>query len=143
MTTEERPAVVELTEEEAWKYVEKTFHGRIAVSVGNEPDIFPINYYAHDGVLLFRTAPGTKLAGLTINSRVAFETDGIMSDEAWSVIIKGTCRELERSAEIEAADKLPLKPWVRTPKYRYVELTPDSVSGRFFNLGPEPDPDEL
>ena len=143
MTTEELPPVVELTAEEAWKYVEKTFHGRIAVSVGNQPDIFPINYFAHDGVILFRTAPGTKLAGLTINSQVAFETDGIMSDEAWSVIIKGSCRELERSAEIEEAEKYPLKPWVRTPKYRYVELTPSSITGRFFNLGPEPDPDVL
>ncbi|MCC3282219.1 MULTISPECIES: pyridoxamine 5'-phosphate oxidase family protein [Arthrobacter] len=139
MTSEEKPPVVELTAEESWKYVEKTFHGRIATSVAGEPDIFPINYYAHDGVLLFRTAPGNKLAELTVNSHVAFETDGIMSDEAWSVVIKGTTRELELSAEIEEAEKLPLKPWVRTRKSRYVELTPTSISGRFFNLGPEPE----
>ncbi|MFZ3452915.1 pyridoxamine 5'-phosphate oxidase family protein [Arthrobacter sp. 7Tela_A1] len=142
MTSEEKPPVVELTAEESWKYVEKTFHGRIAMSVAGEPDIFPINYYAHDGVLLFRTAPGNKLAELTVNSHVAFETDGIMSDEAWSVVIKGTTRELELSAEIEEAEKLPLKPWVRTRKSRYVELTPTSITGRFFNLGPEPDDED-
>jgi len=141
MTSDEKPPVVELTAEESWKFVEKTFHGRLALSVGNRPDIFPVNYYAHDGVILFRTAPGTKLAELTVNSQVAFEVDGIYSDEAWSVVIHGTTRELERAAEIEAAEELPLRPWVRTEKHRYVELTPSSISGRFFNLGPEPGQD--
>lgn len=141
MTPDEKPPVVELTAAESWKFVEKTFHGRLATSVGNQPDIFPVNYYAHDGVILFRTAPGTKLAELTVNSSVAFEVDGIYSDEAWSVIIKGTTRELEHSAEIEAAEQYPLRPWVRTAKNRFVELTPTSISGRFFNLGPEPDRD--
>ena len=139
MTTDERPPVVELTSEQSWKYLEHTFHGRLAVSVANRPNIFPINYFAHDGVILFRTAPGTKLAELTVNSHVAFEADGVHSDQAWSVIVQGTTRELQTSAEIEAAEKLPLQPWVRTEKYRYVELTPETLSGRFFNLGPEPD----
>ncbi|WP_312180500.1 pyridoxamine 5'-phosphate oxidase family protein [Arthrobacter sp.] len=138
MTNDEKPPVVELTAEESWKYVEKTFHGRLALSVGNQPDIFPVNYYAHDGVILFRTAPGTKLAELTVNSNAAFEVDGIYSDEAWSVVIHGTTRELEHRTEIEAAEQYPLRAWVRTEKHRYVELTPTSISGRFFNLGPEP-----
>ncbi|MCC9178217.1 pyridoxamine 5'-phosphate oxidase family protein [Arthrobacter sp. zg-Y750] len=139
MTSEERPPVVELSPEQSWKYLEHTQHGRLALSVLNEPDIFPINYFAHDGVITIRTAPGTKLAELTVNSRVALEADGITSDQAWSVVVRGTIRELETSEEITAADQLPLQPWVRTEKYRYVEITPVSVTGRFFNLGPEPD----
>lgn len=139
MTTEDRPPVVELTPEQSWKYLEKTFHGRLAVSVGNRPSIYPLNYYAHDGVLLFRTSPGTKLAELTVNDHVAFEADGIHSDQAWSVVVKGTTRQLETTSEIDAADALPLQPWVRTLKYRYVEIQPESVTGRFFNLGPEPE----
>ena len=141
MTSDEKPPVVVLTEEESWKYVEKTFHGRLALSVGNQPDIYPVNYFAHDGVILFRTAPGTKLAGLTVNSHVAFEADGVYSDEAWSVVIHGTTRELEHFSEIEEAEKYPLRTWVRTEKHRFVELTPETISGRFFNLGPEPDED--
>ena len=139
MTTEDRPPVVELTAEQSWKYLENTHHGRLAVSVSNRPSIYPLNYYAHDGVILFRTSPGTKLAELTVNDHVAFEADGILSDQAWSVFVKGTTRQLELQSEIDAADELPLRPWVRTPKYRYVEIQPESITGRFFNLGPEPE----
>ncbi|MCC9175341.1 pyridoxamine 5'-phosphate oxidase family protein [Arthrobacter sp. zg-Y179] len=141
MTNEELPPVVELSSEESWKYLEHTHHGRIAVSVANRPSIYPINYLAHDGVLLLRTAPGTKLAEMAVNTHVAFEADGIHSDQAWSVIVKGTTRFLEMAAEIEAADSLPLQPWVRTEKYRYVEIVPETVTGRFFNLGPDPSRD--
>ena len=139
MTNEELPPVVELSEEQSWKYLEHTHHGRLAVSVANRPSIYPINYLAHDGVLLLRTAPGTKLAEMAVNTYVAFEADGVHSDQAWSVVVKGTTRELETSEEIAAADALPLRPWVRTEKHRYVEITPVSVTGRFFNLGPEPE----
>ena len=137
MTTD-LPPLVELTPEQCWQYLEKTYHGRLACCVGNSPSIYPLNYYAHDGVILFRTSPGTKLAELTVNENVAFEADGILSEEAWSVVVKGTTRMLETEQEIETADALPLRPWVRTLKYRYVEITPESISGRFFNLGPEP-----
>lgn len=141
MTSEDLPPVVELTPEQCWQYLEHTQHGRLALSVLNQPDIYPINYLAHDGVILLRTAPGTKLAELTVNSHVALEADGITSDEAWSVVVKGTVRELQTTDEIAAADQLPLRPWIRTEKYRYLEITPEQVNGRFFNLGPEPERD--
>ena len=139
MTNDELPPVVELSPEESWKYLEHTAHGRLAVSVQNRPHIYPLNYVAQDGRIVFRTAPGTKLAELAVNSYVAFEADGITSDQAWSVVVTGQSRLLERSAEIEAADALPLTPWVRTLKYQYVEIVPDRITGRFFNLGREPE----
>lgn len=138
MRNDDLPPVVELTAEESWKYLEHTAHGRLAVSVQNRPHIYPLNYVARDGRIVFRTAPGTKLAELAVNSNVAFEADGITSDQAWSVVVTGTSRLLERSAEIEAADALPLEPWVRTLKYQYVEIRPERITGRFFNLGREP-----
>lgn len=114
-------------------------HGRLAVSVLNEPDIFPINFIAHDGVLLMRTNPGTKLAELTINEKVAFEAETITGNEAWSVVVKGTARILESQTEIDEADRLPLRTWTATRKYTYVEITPIKVYGRHFDLGPELD----
>ena len=76
---------------------------------------------------------------------MAFEADGILSDQAWSVVVHGTTRTLEKQSEIDAADELPLQPWVRTLKYRYVEIQPETITGRFFNLGPEPEryPEEM
>ncbi len=134
----DRPVVV-LSSEESWKLLEHSSAGRLALCALGEPDIFPINFHAHDGVVLLRTTPGDKLAQLTVNNTVALEADAVTEDQAWSVVVKGTARILERSAEIEAADKLPLIPWVRTVKSVYVEVTPRSVSGRLFNLGPEPE----
>jgi nitroimidazol reductase NimA-like FMN-containing flavoprotein (pyridoxamine 5'-phosphate oxidase superfamily) len=111
------------------------------VSVDDEIDIFPVNYVAADGRLMFRTSPGSKLAKLTINSSVIFEVDNVVADEgrAWSVIVRGVARNLVSPNEIIEADQLPLTPWTATLKYEYVEITPTQLSGRSFLLGPEPE----
>lgn len=138
MTTEERPGI-NMSNEDAWRFLEHTHFGRLALSVANEPDIFPINYLAHDGKLLMRTNPGTKLAELTINNSVAFEIDGLAEVEAWSVVLKGTARVLESQTEIDAVSQLPLSPWPQTYKYTFVEIVPTSVRGMRFQLGSEPE----
>jgi len=139
MTTDDEHPGVTLSTEDAWRFLEHTSFGRLALSVANEPDIFPINYLAHDGRLLMRTNPGTKLAELTINDHVAFEIDGIGEGSAWSVVVKGTARVIESQTEIDAADELPLTPWIATRKYTYVEIMPGSVRGLRFELGTEPE----
>ena len=131
--------VLELDDEQSWKLLEATRHGRLVVSVAGEPDIFPVNYIASDRKICLRTAPGNKLAQLTINSSVLLETDGILSDEAWSVVLRGTARVLSSSAELAAVEALGLKTWVPTLKDFYVEVVPTSVSGRHFELGEQPE----
>lgn len=138
MENDERPGTV-LSDGESWSVLERCQHGRLAVSVLGEPDIYPINFIAHDGVLLLRTNPGTKLAELTVNDKVAFEVDEVTDAEAWSVVLKGTARVIESQSEIDEADKLPLKPWIPTRKYTYVEVTPHRIHGRHFELGEEPE----
>ena len=133
--------VLELDEEQSWKLIDATKHGRLVVSVAGEPDIFPVNYLTSDRKVYLRTAPGNKLAQLTINSRVLFETDGILSDEAWSVVVRGTARVRTNSAELAAVEDLGLKTWVPTLKDFYVEIVPTSVSGRHFQLGEQPERD--
>ena len=65
--------------------------GRLAVSITDLPDIFPINYVVDRGNLVFRTAEGAKLAAALVGRGVAFEVDGYDADagEAWSVVVKG------------------------------------------------------
>lgn len=138
MFTHEDPILV-LDEDQSWRLLENTRHGRIVLTAAGETDIFPINYRAHNGVLLLRTAPGTKLAELTINENVVFETDGILSEEAWSVVVKGTARVLTHSQEISHAEALNLKTWVPTLKDFYVEIKPSQISGRHFNFGEQPE----
>ncbi|MET4145620.1 pyridoxamine 5'-phosphate oxidase family protein [Arthrobacter sp. UYCo732] len=131
--------VLELDDKESWQLLDATKHGRIVVSVAGEPDIFPVNYVTSGRKVYLRTAPGNKLAQLTINSKVLFETDGILSDEAWSVVLRGTARVLTHSAELDAVEALELKTWVPTLKDFYVEIVPTSVSGRHFQFGEQPE----
>lgn len=131
--------VLELDDKQSWKLLEATSHGRLVVSVAGEPDIFPVNYLTSDRKIYLRTAPGNKLAQLTINSRVLLESDGILSDEAWSVVLRGTARVLTSSTELAAVEELGLKSWVPTLKDFYVEIVPTSVSGRHFELGDQPE----
>ncbi|MET1064195.1 MAG: pyridoxamine 5'-phosphate oxidase family protein [Arthrobacter sp.] len=131
--------VLTLDDEQSWKLLEDTKHGRLVVIVGGEPDIFPVNYVASGRKLYLRTAPGNKLAELTINAKVLFETDGILSDEAWSVVLRGTARVLDQSADIAAVEALGLKSWVPTLKDFYVEIEPTDVSGRHFQFGEQPE----
>jgi len=132
-------AVRVLSELECWHLLDGASFGRLAVSVRNQPEIFPLNYYADDRTVLFRTSEGTKLLELTINALVAFEGDGYTDTEAWSVVVKGTARVLESQSEIFAADQLPLTPWIPTLKYVYVRIEPTEITGRRFERGPEPE----
>jgi uncharacterized protein len=128
-----------MDEAEIWEFLENNSFGRLAFAVQNVPEIVPINYVAADRKLYFRTASGSKLLGLTINASVAFETDEVGDGRARSVILSGAARELQTSAEMEWAETLPLHPWVPTLKYRFIEITPDEVSGRDFRLGEDPE----
>ncbi|MDJ0339494.1 pyridoxamine 5'-phosphate oxidase family protein [Cryobacterium sp. PH31-O1] len=127
-----------LSEDECWNALLSASLGRLAVAVGGIPDIFPVNFVAADQRLLFRTASGTKLIELTVNNRVAFETDGVGRDDAWSVIVHGTARALDTQREIDDAAELPLRPMIPTVKPVFVEIVPESITGRRFTLGPEP-----
>jgi uncharacterized protein len=131
--------VLELSDEQSWRLLEGTKHGRLVVSVAGEPDIFPVNYVSSSGKLYLRTAPGNKLAQLTINSAVLFEADGILSDEAWSVVLRGRARVLSNSAELAEVEELGLKSWVPTLKDFYVEIEPVAITGRHFQLGDQPE----
>ena len=138
METDERPGKV-LSDDESRQVLDRCVFGRLAVCVMGRPDIYPINFLSHNGVLIMRTNPGTKLAGLVVNQHVAFEVDEVTESEAWSVVLEGTARVVESQTEVDELDRLPLQPWIPTRKYTYVEITPTRLHGRHFELGPEPE----
>ena len=140
MDTDPAGPVELLGEDECWALLRSSSLGRLAVSVANEPNIYPVSFVAADHRLLFLTSPGTKLAELTVNSQVAFETDGVEADEAWSVVVKGTARALDSQYDIDAAAELSLRSIDPTLKYVYVEITPHEVTGRRFKVGQDPEP---
>jgi nitroimidazol reductase NimA-like FMN-containing flavoprotein (pyridoxamine 5'-phosphate oxidase superfamily) len=128
-----------LDEDQIWRLLDSAKHGRLAVTAGGSPDIFPVNYSTAGRRLFLRTGPGTKLAELAVNPKVALEADGILSDEAWSVVVHGEARILETEAEIADARASGVAPWIPTLKDVWVEITPTSTTGRHFMLGAQPE----
>lgn len=133
--------VLALTDEQTWKLLRGARHARLGLAVDGRPDIVPVNIRAHEGAVYFRTAPGSKLAELTVNPEVVVQADGILSDQAWSVLLRGTARRLETEAEIAEAESLGIQPWVPTLKDFYVRIDVQSVSGRHFLFGTHPERD--
>ncbi len=133
--------VLMLSEEQSWSLLEQTSHGRLATAVGGTVDIFPLNFGLGGKTIYIRTAPGEKLAALTVHDAVAFEADGILSDEAWSVVVHGKAHQLQSTAEIEEARSSGVSPWTPTPKETWVKIEATGISGRHFRLGSQPESD--
>lgn len=127
-----------LSEDECWNLLSRGELGRLAVAVDGVPDIFPVNYVVDGPRVLFRTAPGSKLTDLRTNSTIAFEVDEYDAEFAASVVVKGTAKPMQLQREVDAADALPLTPWIPTLKYRWVRIFPSSITGRRFKRDPEP-----
>ncbi len=125
-----------LSESECWTLLEAAAVGRLAVDIAGQPDIFPINFVVDDSGIVFRTAAGTKLAGAVLNRRVAFEIDGYEPDDrsAWSVVVKGHARAIERMQEVFDAEELPLYPWIAWDKPNFVRIEPTVITGRRFHV---------
>jgi nitroimidazol reductase NimA-like FMN-containing flavoprotein (pyridoxamine 5'-phosphate oxidase superfamily) len=136
MSVRDRSGMEVLDDATCWSLLDGAQVGRLAVSIHDHPDIFPINHVVDGGTVVFRTAEGTKLAAAVLGRGVAFEVDGYdaASGEAWSVVVKGWARELERLDELMDAEGLPLFPWNASPKARWVRIEPEVVSGRRFTV---------
>lgn len=107
--------------------------GRLAVVVDGQPDIFPVNHVIDHGTVVFRTAEGTKLSA-SVGRPVAYEVDGYDRAEgaAWSVVVKGEAQEIRDLQDVLEAVRLPLYPWQKGVKPRYLRIVPNSVTGRRF-----------
>ena len=125
---------VHLDEDECWRLLAGAEVGRLAVSIANRPDVFPVNFVVDDKTIVFRTDEGTKLAAALLTSSVAFEIDGVDEGQAWSVVVAGRAREIEKMEDLCAAFELAIHPWQRAPKHRYVRIVPDQVTGRRFGI---------
>ncbi len=138
-TTAPDTPVTELTEAESWNLLSAVSLGRLVTTVDGWTEIFPVNFVVQRRTLLFRTAEGTKLLTSVLNEHVLFEADDHNIVEGWSVVVRGTAHLLSTSDEIDDARRAGLYPWIATQKLRFVRITPDTLTGRRFIFGPEPD----
>jgi len=121
-----------LTEEEALELLPTVEVGRVGVTIGALPAIFPVNFRVIDGAIVFRTAPGSKLTAAANASVVAFEVDTHNSDSrtGWSVLVVGqseVVHDLDVTFKVLDAG---LEPYADGARSSIVRIEPTFVSGR-------------
>ena len=99
-----------LSEEEARALLGAVGVGRVGVTIGALPAIFPVNHSVVDGAIVFHAAPGSELSAAVEGRTVAFEVDELDPAErtGWSVLAVG---------QVEVVDDL-------------LRIVPTFVSGR-------------
>lgn len=120
-----------LDEDECWRLVSMPGIGRVGVTVGALPAIFPVNYTVAGRTIVFRTAPGTKLRAAVEHAVVVFEVDHAdpMYHDGWSVQIVGVAQPL--SVDVHDARGMPrVTPWAPGERANYVCIRPELVTGR-------------
>lgn len=133
--TDGNDPIVPLDEDTTWGYLDSASVGRLATALGEQPDIFPVNYVVDGMSIVFRTAEGTKLAEMVLNRNVAFEADGWDEQGGWSVVLRGKAERITDADELARAEKLPLRPFLATAKTNFVRIAPGTISGRYFRFG--------
>jgi nitroimidazol reductase NimA-like FMN-containing flavoprotein (pyridoxamine 5'-phosphate oxidase superfamily) len=132
MSDESAASMEEIDTEECWRLLRSKSVGRLGTCYGSRPDIFPVNFVVDGDEIVFRTEAGTKLAAATMMPAVAFEVDDV--DEArwlaWSVVVHGQAREIDRYDEILEAEQLPLETWAPGSKGRWVRVQVAEITGR-------------
>lgn len=124
---------------QCWGLLRQTTLGRLVIGHEGEIDIFPINYAVDGGTIVFRTAPGSKLTRMGADPAVTFEADTVDADQrtAWSVVVKGTARQIRSTDELADTTGLPLYPYEESPKGIFLRIEPTAISGRRFAITDE------
>ena len=106
--------------------------GRLAITDGALPTIFPVNYLVDGECILVRTGKGTKLEAALRDSVVAFEIDHVDPFEhgGWSVSVTGRASEIRDERELARIATLPLPHWAPDGANHVMAVSMDLISGR-------------
>lgn len=132
-----RPGQIEvMSDGECVKLLRSHDLGRIAVADREvRPLIFPINYFFDEGIVVFRTAPGTKL-DFAPGAYVSFEIDGWDPNAGvgWSVLVKGIAHDITqaRRAPMGRMRYWPVHPVAPGSREHLVGIWANEITGRKF-----------
>jgi nitroimidazol reductase NimA-like FMN-containing flavoprotein (pyridoxamine 5'-phosphate oxidase superfamily) len=126
------PRLLALPRQECLRRLGRMGLGRVAVTIGALPAIFPVNYALLGDDVVFRMAAGTKLKAALRGTVVAFEVDraDALRMSGWSVLIIGEARAITDRHSLAAAMRLPLTSWAVGERDVFVRLTSTIVTGR-------------
>ena len=121
-----------LTEDQCRQLLAGGEVGRVGITMGALPAIFPVNYLVVDGAIVFRTAPGTKMSAATEGAVVAFEVDDyqLADRSGWSVLAVGRAEVVDEPDTGFLARLARLEPFVDGTRPSIVRIEPLFLSGR-------------
>ena len=110
--------------------------GRIAlIDREGRPLIFPVNYFFDEGVVVFRTGPGTKL-DLAPGALVGFEIDSWDREvgTGWSVLVTGIAHDITepRGTPTARMRHWPVKPAAPGSREHWIGIWASEITGRRF-----------
>lgn len=125
----------QLTDEECMELLVSADIGRLGVSVGAMPAIFPVTYKMIDGDIVFRIGEGLKLRAVQ-GAVVSFEVDSLdtVSRAGWSVLVVGVARAVPEEDGGPALTE-QVTPWAGGERRHVVVIHPADISGRRISPG--------
>lgn len=131
----------ELSDDECRVLLGRGGLGRVGVSVGALPAIFPVLFVVHADDIVFRTSSGGLLASAVSNAIVAFEADEVdrRGARAWSVLVVGASDRIVGRRELETVRGLPLGAWGQSHDDCFARISCERISGRMYHVPPLPD----
>ena len=113
--------------------------GRLVITVGGDPVVFPLNYAVGGDAIVFRTQVGTKLTGIT-RSLATFEVDDIdATGQGWVVAFEGLAQEVldsDPEALHSRIAAMELDTWPGGDRPHVVRIRPYRVHGTAWTLVP-------
>lgn len=105
--------------------------GRLGLSVGSLPVIFPVNYALDADRAVFCSEPGEKVTAAEHGDVACLQIDQFdrFEHSGWSVLATGVL-SIAPAERVERYERLPVVPWALHGDVRYLELGIELVSGR-------------
>ena len=105
--------------------------GGIAVLLGRQPPIFPVNYVLDGDTIVFRTDAGTKLAAASFE-HIAFEVDDIDHRRSWRILVQGVGHHVtpEFRRVFERVRTVPMTCWAPGDREHWLRVIPTEITGR-------------
>lgn len=101
--------------------------GRVGWNSASGVQILPVSYGLVDGLIVFRTAPGSPLAQLVRPVEVSFQVDDLDTETStgWSVLVHG----LSGATVATLPADMP-RPWPPGDRPIVIGISPDHYAGR-------------
>jgi uncharacterized protein len=113
--------------------------GRVGFVLDGQPEILPVNYALDGDTVLFRTAPGSVLNKISMQS-VAFEVDSLddTTESGWSVLVRGRAEGISDAVDAtsERIRRLVLTTWAPGERERWFTIRPVAITGRRLRVLP-------